>query len=126
MSALRMTKATASRSRSRSRALFGSWKSSSRKAICLRRQSVGNWRSSVLSESNSLFPLKKLGEVGVAVLDCHHLTPKAQEDGYPYIAIPDLKGGHIDLEGARRISPEDFRTWTKKTKPQAGDVIVTR
>jgi type I restriction enzyme S subunit len=70
--------------------------------------------------------MKKLWEVGVAVLDCHHLTPRAQEDGYPYVAIPDLKGGHIDFDGARRISAADFRTWTKKTKPQAGDVIVTR
>ena len=67
-----------------------------------------------------------LQEVGVSLIDCDHRTPSATSDGFPYIAIPQLKNGHIDLSGARRISQSDYAEWTKKLKPRAHDVIVVR
>ncbi|MEI7841089.1 MAG: restriction endonuclease subunit S [Methylococcaceae bacterium] len=67
-----------------------------------------------------------LKEAGVTLIDCDHRTPPAIENGYPYIAIPQLKNGHIELDGVRRISTEHFLEWTKKLKPQADDVIVVR
>jgi type I restriction enzyme S subunit len=67
-----------------------------------------------------------LREAGVQLLDCVHKTPVAAADGYPYIAIPQLQHGRIDLSDVRRISGDDYSTWTKKTKPQAWDVIVSR
>jgi type I restriction enzyme S subunit len=79
-----------------------------------------------LTSKGVAYPFVRLGECGVRVLDCHHLTPKSVSNGFPYVAIPDLKDGRIDLSGVRRIGAEDFVTWTAKTKPQAGDVIVTR
>lgn len=60
------------------------------------------------------------------MIDCDHKTPPASDEGYPYIAIPQLKNGHISLEGVRRISHVDYLAWTKKLKPQANDVIVVR
>jgi len=67
-----------------------------------------------------------LKEAGVTLIDCDHKTPPASEEGYPYIAIPQLKNGLISLEGVRRISHVDYLAWTKKLKPQANDVIVVR
>jgi len=67
-----------------------------------------------------------LKDAGVTLIDCDHRTPPAVEDGYPYIAIPQLKNGHIELDGVRKISKEHFSDWTKKLKPQADDVIVVR
>ncbi|RJG05993.1 restriction endonuclease subunit S [Noviherbaspirillum cavernae] len=67
-----------------------------------------------------------LNEAGVTLIDCDHRTPPATEVGYPYIAIPQLKDGHISLEGVRRISQEHYQEWTRKLKPQANDVIVVR
>jgi type I restriction enzyme S subunit len=67
-----------------------------------------------------------LREAGVQLLDCDHKTPAAIADGYPYIAIPQLKNGRIDLTDARRISRDDYLAWTRKTKPQVWDVIVSR
>ena len=67
-----------------------------------------------------------LQEVGVSLIDCDHRTSAATSDGFPYIAIPQLKNGHIDLSGARRISQSDYAEWTKKLKPRAHDVIVVR
>jgi type I restriction enzyme S subunit len=67
-----------------------------------------------------------LKEAGVTLIDCDHRTPPAADTGYPYIAIPQIKNGHIQLDGVRRISPEDFADWTRKLKPQENDVIVVR
>ncbi len=67
-----------------------------------------------------------LRQAGVSLIDCDHRTPPAAEQGYPYIAIPQLKDGHVDLTGVRRISEADYFEWTKKLRPRADDVIVVR
>jgi type I restriction enzyme S subunit len=67
-----------------------------------------------------------LKAAGVELIDCDHRTPPAVADGIPYIAIPQLRDGHIALDGVRRISEVDYDDWTKKLAPQANDVIVVR
>ncbi|MEI8341736.1 MAG: restriction endonuclease subunit S, partial [Verrucomicrobiota bacterium] len=76
--------------------------------------------------SSSTWPNLTLRAAGISLIDCDHQTPTAAEEGYPYIAIPQLKNGHISLDGVRRISRDDYFKWTKKLKPQANDVIVVR
>jgi type I restriction enzyme S subunit len=76
--------------------------------------------------SDIAWPRSTLKAAGVRLIDCDHQTPPDAKDGYPYIAIPQLKNGHISLEGVRRISSEHYLQWTKKLKPQAHDVIVVR
>lgn len=71
-------------------------------------------------------PSVVLQEAGVAVLDCEHRTPDPAHGGYVYVAIPDLVEGRIDTSRARRISKADYESWTRRTSPKAGDVIVTR
>jgi len=75
---------------------------------------------------DSLYPMRRLCDVGVTLLDCEHRTPAAAPVGYPYVAIPNIRDGQLDLTGVRRISKEDFDLWTRKTKPKAGDIIMTR
>jgi type I restriction enzyme, S subunit len=67
-----------------------------------------------------------LRDAGVELIDCVHNTPKAVEDGYPYIAIPQMKNGRIDFKDARKISHSDFIEWTKKARPQLHDVVLSR
>jgi len=67
-----------------------------------------------------------LREAGVSLIDCDHRTPPAADSGYPYVAIPQLKEGRLDLSDVRRISPEHFVEWTRKAKPQHHDVILSR
>ena len=75
----------------------------------------------------SEWPQRSLEEVGVTLLDCVHKTPPdAGEEGYPYVAIPQMKEGNIDFDDARRISREDFHAWTQKALPQANDVVLSR
>lgn len=63
---------------------------------------------------------------GVTLFDCDHRTPKQTEVGLPYVTIPQMKEGEIDLQSARKISVSDFADWTRKTKPNPGDVILSR
>ena len=72
------------------------------------------------------WPIVTLRDAGVELIDCAHKTPAAQEDGYPYIAIPQMKGGWIDFESARKISHKDYVEWTKRAKPQEDDVVLSR
>jgi type I restriction enzyme, S subunit len=67
-----------------------------------------------------------LAEAGVSLIDCVHKTPPASSTGYPYIAIPQMKNGHLNLSDVRLISPENFIEWTKKTYPKAYDVVLSR
>jgi type I restriction enzyme S subunit len=74
----------------------------------------------------SEWPTLSLGEAGVSVLDCVHKTPAGATAGYPYIAIPDLADGRVSLSKVRRIVKSDWIEWTRRHRPRAGDVIVTR
>lgn len=67
-----------------------------------------------------------LRDAGVELIDCVHKTPAAQEDGFPYVGIPQMKDGWIDFDSARKISRQDFLGWTRKAKPQQHDVVLSR
>jgi type I restriction enzyme S subunit len=75
---------------------------------------------------DSRWKMAELSQSGVEVLDCEHRTPPGVKTGFPYIAIPNIRDGRLDLTSVRCISTEDFREWTRRTTPQLGDIIVTR
>lgn len=72
------------------------------------------------------WPTMTLRDAGVSLIDCVHKTPTAVSDGYAYVAIPQIANGRIDFSTARRISEYDFIIWTKKARPQAWDVVLSR
>ncbi len=72
------------------------------------------------------WPTLTLREANVTLIDCEHRTPPASEAGYPYVAIPQLRGGRVDLSGVRRINREHLVEWTRKAKPSTNDVILSR
>lgn len=76
--------------------------------------------------SSSDWVVMSLRDAGVALIDCEHRTPPAEPLGFPYIAIPQMKDGHLTLPGARLISRASLIEWTRKAKPQAGDVVLSR
>ena len=67
-----------------------------------------------------------LGDANVTLIDCDHRTPSAVESGYPYVAIPQLRSGRLDLSDVRWIAPIDYLDWTQKAKPLPDDVILSR
>src|SRR5208283_4985931 len=72
------------------------------------------------------WPRLSLREAKVTLIDCDHRTPPASEAGHPYVAIPQLRNGRIDLSNVRRISPEHYIGWTRKAKPTVHDVVLSR
>ncbi len=74
----------------------------------------------------SEWPTVSLREAGVTLIDCDHRTPAAMPIGHPYVTIPQLDDGHIDISTARRISREDFEAWTRKALPLQHDVVLSR
>ena len=74
-----------------------------------------------------LYPLISLKDAGVQLIDCVHATPKETEGiGYPYVAIPQIEDGRLNLSSARRVSYEDMEAWNKKCDIRSGDIIVCR
>ncbi len=72
------------------------------------------------------WPRLTLEEAGIVLLDCDHETPTFVSDGFPYVTIPQMQDREIYLEDARRISRGDFDHWTRKTRPEVHDVILSR
>lgn len=76
--------------------------------------------------SETEWQVYSLREAGVSLIDCEHRTPPAACDGYPYVAIPQIKNGRLDLSDARNISSDHYVEWTRKAKPQGYDIILSR
>ena len=72
------------------------------------------------------WPLMSLRQAGVSLIDCEHRTPPATDDGYPYVGIPQIKNGRVDLDSARPIAEEHYREWTRKANPQPFDIVLSR
>lgn len=72
------------------------------------------------------WPTLSLREAQITLIDCDHRTPPASDVGYPYVAIPQLRNGRINLSSVRRISPAHFAEWTRKALPEANDVVLSR
>lgn len=73
------------------------------------------------------WPLYSLKNLGVSLIDCVHKTPKATDNGIPYIGIPQMKNGAVDFSASPRlISEDDFNLWTVKANPTFGDIILSR
>jgi type I restriction enzyme S subunit len=72
------------------------------------------------------WPRISLREADVELIDCDHRTPPATEVGYPYVAIPELRNGRVELSQARRIKPEHYVEWTRRAKPRPYDVVLSR
>ncbi len=75
---------------------------------------------------NSETPLVSLRDAGVKLIDCVHKTPAAADHGFPYIAIPQLIEGRVDVDSARRISEQDMLEWNVKCNPQEDDIVLSR
>jgi len=74
----------------------------------------------------SEWPRLTLREAQVSLIDCDHRTPPAADSGYPYVAIPQLSDGRIDIASARRISHTDFVDWTRRAAPAPDDIVLSR
>ncbi|MDD9987489.1 MAG: restriction endonuclease subunit S [Spirochaetaceae bacterium] len=99
----------------------------------IRDQSV-EWYSRPIQEAANrgasrhacTWPLMSLRQAGVSLIDCEHRTPPATDDGYPYVGIPQIRNGRLDLDSARLIAEEHYRAWTRRANPEPFDIVLSR
>ena len=61
------------------------------------------------------------------IVDCLHATPSYRSDGaFPAIRTADIEPGKVRLQQARKISESEFKRWTGRLKPEAGDILYSR
>jgi type I restriction enzyme S subunit len=71
--------------------------------------------------------IKTLDELCQGITDIDHKMPAAVKEGVPFISAKDLTDdGRISFENVKRISEEDFRRLSRKSKPQKGDIVYSR
>jgi len=68
----------------------------------------------------------KLADVAT-IVDCEHKTAPISEHGsYFAVGTPAMRGNVIDFSEARPIDRDTFDAWTRRLRPNAGDVLFAR
>ncbi len=70
-------------------------------------------------------PTCELGEVA-ELYDSLHQTPKYTTKGYPMIRVTDIRRGFVETTGAVRVDEETYLQFSKKHRPQVGDILFSR
>lgn len=60
------------------------------------------------------------------IIDCEHKTAPLEEEGYPSIRTPNIGKGRLLLDGVNRVSEKTYQLWTRRAKPEPGDIILAR
>jgi len=69
-------------------------------------------------------PIVPIGDVA-EVFDGPHATPKTVDAGPIFLGVGALQDGRVNLGETRHVTPEDFRQWTRRVKPQTDDVVFS-
>lgn len=74
------------------------------------------------------WPMKPLSELCELAIDCVNKTAPVVDGPTPYkmIRTTNVKGGFIDADTVRYVTKDTFEKWTRRSRPQYGDVILTR
>jgi len=74
------------------------------------------------------WPTHPISELCDLAVDCVNKTAPTvdYETDYKMIRTTSVKNGFIDLDEVRYVTEEVFEKWTRRSKPQYGDVILTR
>ncbi|AXN01899.1 MULTISPECIES: restriction endonuclease subunit S [Acetobacter] len=70
------------------------------------------------------WPLSTISAVA-DVFDGPHATPKTIDHGAIFLGIDSLDHGRLNLSSTRHVTNEDFKKWTKRVKPEAGDIVFS-
>ncbi|MFT8613102.1 MAG: restriction endonuclease subunit S [Gluconobacter oxydans] len=72
----------------------------------------------------SRWPVSSVGAVAVT-FDGPHATPKTVDRGPIFLGIDALDNGRIRIDSTRHVTENDFKKWTKRVKPQEGDIVFS-
>jgi type I restriction enzyme S subunit len=61
------------------------------------------------------------------VIDCEHKTaPRVERSAFYSVRTPDILNGRIDYANCYRVDEPTYKLWTRRGKPEAGDIILAR
>ena len=90
--------------------------------VCLKPSGV-EW----LGDIPEHWTITRLKFVAAEIVDCLHATPVYSDNGaYPAIRTADVVRGRVLLDRARRVDEDNYRKWTARMVPDAGDILYTR
>jgi type I restriction enzyme S subunit len=74
------------------------------------------------------WPMRPVSELCILAVDCVNKTaPRLDhETSFKMIRTTNVKSGFVYLDDVGYVSEETFTKWTRRSKPQYGDVILTR
>jgi type I restriction enzyme S subunit len=72
------------------------------------------------------FPYQKLGDLSNKITDGEHKKPDYQKTGMPFISVKNITNGFLDFTDCKYVTQEDFVKFTKRCKPELGDIIYTK
>jgi type I restriction enzyme, S subunit len=70
--------------------------------------------------------VKQLDEVCPLIRDGEHRTPTYIDEGIPFITAKNLVGNSINFENTDKISPKEHVEFSKRAKPEMGDLLMTK
>lgn len=69
---------------------------------------------------------ERLGALCRQITDGAHHTPRYVAEGVPFLSVKDISSGEIRFDHAKRISPEQHAELTRRSRPERGDVLLTK
>lgn len=61
-----------------------------------------------------------------SIIDSLHKSPQYIESGYPMVRVKDMEEGFLKLNQTAYVTKEVYEEFTKKHKPQKGDMLFSR
>jgi type I restriction enzyme S subunit len=74
----------------------------------------------------ALWEYVRLQDLCSTITDGTHQTPKYTDNGRPFLSAQNVKPFRFMPENFRYVSEEDYQGYIKSTKPELGDVLLTR
>lgn len=68
----------------------------------------------------------RLGDISEKITDGTHQTPTYRESGAMFLSAQNVKPFKFMPESHKYVSIEDYEAYTKNTKPELNDVLITR
>jgi len=70
--------------------------------------------------------IQNLGTLCSQIVDGPHVSPNYVEKGIPFLTVNNIIDGFFNLENVKFISKEDHQVFSKRAKPEFGDVLYTK
>ena len=67
-----------------------------------------------------------LDEVCTFIKDGPHTSPKYVENGIPFVSVNNIINDFWDFSSVKYISREDYEVFSKRCKPEKGDILYTK